>query len=90
MSSKDKEEKEDSVKWSFRGDEDEWDGFDRRINRWMRKKYDSVGEKIWNGEIADIESMSGEDLQDYCNEVLDCIKINQITLAKTLKKEKEF
>jgi hypothetical protein len=56
----------------------------------MRKKYDSVGEKIWNGEIADIEFMADDDLKEYCDEVLDCIKVNHITLAKKLKKEKEF
>ncbi len=45
MSKKDDTKKEDSVKWTFGGNEDEWDGFDRRITRWMRKKYDSMGEK---------------------------------------------
>jgi hypothetical protein len=90
MSKIDDKEKDDSVKWSLSGNEDEWDGFDRRITRWMRKKYDSIGEKIWNGDVPDIEYLSDDDLLTHCTEVLDCIKVNNITLGKTLKKEKEF
>jgi hypothetical protein len=90
MSKKEKAEKEESVSWTFSGNEDEWDGFDCRITRWMRKKYDSIGEKIWNGEISDIEYMGDDDLKEYCIEVLDCLMINNITLAKSMKKEKDF
>ena len=90
MSSKDKEEKEDSVKWSFRGDEDEWDGFDRRITRWMRKKLGSVGESIWSGEVPEIEYLSDEDLLDHCYRVLEALKLNDNALARSCKKDKEF
>jgi hypothetical protein len=31
-----------------------------------------------------------EDLLEYCTEVLDCIKVNNLTNGKALKKEKEF
>ena len=90
MSKKDKEEKEDSVKWTFCGEEDEWDGFDRRITRWMRKKLGSVGESIWSGEIPEIEYLSDEGLQDHCDRVLDALRLNDNALARSCKKDKEF
>jgi hypothetical protein len=56
----------------------------------MRKKYDEIGEMIWNGEIPDIEYFSDEDLLVYCQMVLEAIKLNNVTLAKSLKKDNEF
>ena len=90
MSKKEKEEKDDSTSWTFNGNECEWDGFDRRISRWMRKKFDSVGEMIWNGETPDIEYMSDDDLLIWCTSVLEAIKLDNVVLAKSLKKSKEF
>jgi hypothetical protein len=45
-----KEEKELN-EWKFIGIEGEWEGFDRRMMRHMRKKLDSVGVNLWLGEI---------------------------------------
>ena len=33
-------EEESEKRWKYNGNEDEWDIFDRRMIRYMRKKYD--------------------------------------------------
>ena len=46
MSTADAKEKDEvSISWSYSGLEDEWDSFDRRMLRHMRKKFDVFGEK---------------------------------------------
>ena len=56
-------EEESEKRWKYNGNEDEWDIFDRRMIRYMRKKYDRLGEKMWFGEI---EMVSDEmDPYDY-------------------------
>jgi hypothetical protein len=52
-----KEEKELN-EWKFLGIEGEWEGFDRRMVRYMRKKLDSIGVKIWLGEIGSVFGMN--------------------------------
>ena len=48
---KEKEKDENStVTWTYSGEEEEWDSFDRRMVRFMRKKLDEFGEKLWMGE----------------------------------------
>ncbi len=53
--SKDKSE-DSSVGWTYRGVEEDWDGFDRRMIRFMRKKLDFFGERLWIGEIPELDT----------------------------------
>ncbi len=46
-----KTENETEKNWKYNGNEDEWDIFDRRMLRYMRKKYDVFGERLWMGEL---------------------------------------
>ena len=47
---KEKGDDDSSVRWTYGGKEEEWNSFDRRMMRFMRKKLDSLGEKLWMGE----------------------------------------
>ena len=47
-------EDENEKCWKYSGNEEEWDVFDRRMMRYMRKKYDDFGERMWLGEIETI------------------------------------
>ena len=38
-------------KWTYLGDEEEWETFDRRIKRYCEKKYDLLGEAVWYGTL---------------------------------------
>ena len=44
-----KEDEKDTKNWKYDGCEEQWDIFDRRMMRYMRKKYDSFGERMWMG-----------------------------------------
>jgi hypothetical protein len=44
-------EDESDKNWKYSGDESEWDSFDRRMIRYMRKKYDVFGERLWLGTV---------------------------------------
>ena len=35
--------------WTYQGDEEEWETFDRRIKRYCEKTYDLLGEALWYG-----------------------------------------
>ena len=43
MSKEDESEKN----WKYSGDESEWDSFDRRMIRYMRKRYDVFEVTLW-------------------------------------------
>jgi hypothetical protein len=47
-------EEESSKEWKYNGDEEEWDTFDRRMIRYMRKKYDQFGERLSHRDICSI------------------------------------
>ena len=81
--SKDKEDKDekDSKSWSYDGSEDGWDTFDRKMIRYMSRKYDTIGEKIWLGTTQDIAMMEGQEYIDYCTEVWHAVNANDSTLA---------
>ncbi len=49
-----KEEESNEKNWKYDGDEAEWDSFDRRMLRHMRKKLDDVDEQMWLGEIGSV------------------------------------
>ena len=81
--SKDKDEKDekDSKSWSYDGSEDDWDTFDRKMTRYMSKKYDTLGEKIWLGTIPDIAFIDEQEYIDYCTEVWHAVNANDSALA---------
>ncbi len=63
MSKDTKEKDEESTlsnkNWSYDGNEDEWNAFDRRMQRYMRKKLGVFGENLWLGMvIPDFEGLS--------------------------------
>ena len=49
-----KTEIENEKNWKYSGEEHEWDSFDRRMIRYMRKKYDVFGEKLWLGTVEKV------------------------------------
>ena len=78
-----KEEKEfNDLK--FHGIEGEWEGFDRRMVRHMRKKLDAVGVKIWLGEIESIFGMDQTSYSNHCAEVMRAIYCNDPSEARKL------
>jgi hypothetical protein len=85
MSSKDDKEKdEDSSNWRYAGLEEQWDSFDRKIMRYMRKKFDRFGEDMWMGFIPNIDTLQGEAYGLYCERVYRAIEINNATKAWSL------
>ena len=87
-----KEKEEDSsVGWTYSGKEEEWDSFDRRMVRFMRKKLDVFGEKLWKGEVVDLAGLDKKKFGDYVLEVYKALRITQPREAKELiKKNSEF
>jgi hypothetical protein len=81
-----KEEKELN-EWKFHGVEGEWEGFDRRMVRYMRKKLDAIGVKIWLGEIGSIFGMDQTSYDAHCGEVMKAIYCNDPSEARKLKND---
>ena len=81
-SSKNGDDDEKKSSWTYDGSEDDWDSFDRRIMRYMRKKYGSFGEKLWQGDLRNFTLLLGQDFSDYCEEVWDAIELHDSTRAK--------
>jgi hypothetical protein len=54
--SKDETENDD-VKWTYDGNEEELDNFDRKMTRYMLKKYDVFGERMWLENIPKLEDL---------------------------------
>ncbi len=81
-------EEESEKRWKYNGNEDEWDIFDRRMIRYMRKKYDRLGDKMWFGEIEMVsDDMDPYDYLDYCNSVMKAIEVVDPSEARRLKKD---
>ena len=80
-----KEEKELN-EWKFIGIEGEWEGFDRRMMRHMRKKLDSVGVNLWLGEIRSVFDMGQNEYDEHCKDVMKAIYCNDPSEARKLKK----
>ena len=83
MSKEDKELKE----WKFLGIEGEWEGFDRRMIRYMRKKLDSIGVKIWLGEVRSVFDMGHDEYDAHCREVMKAIYCTDPSEARKLKND---
>ncbi len=69
--------KEDESKnWKYSGNEVEWDVFDRRMMRYMRKKYDEFGERMWLGQVEVVnDEMDPYDFLNYCEDVMKAIEV---------------
>ena len=81
---------EESKNWKYSGNEAEWDIFDRRMLRYMRKKYDNFGERMWLGEIDVVnDKMDPYDFLDYCDEVMKAIEVLDSSEARRLKKDRD-
>jgi hypothetical protein len=85
-----KEGESNESSWKYSGNENEWDVFDRRMMRYMRKKYDDFGEKMWLGEIEVVnDNMDPYDFLDYCDEVMKAIEVLDSSEARRLKKDSD-
>ena len=82
-----KQEKEEFVEWKYEGNEDEWDSFDRRMIRHMRKKLDVLGTKLWLGEIGSVFSMSQYEYDTHCRDVMRAIYCMDPSEARKLKND---
>jgi hypothetical protein len=78
------------VVWSYNGAEEEWDSFDRRMIRFMRKRLDDFGEKLWLGEVLEVGKVksNSSEFANHCVEVYHAISVNDLKLAQTLYKKK--
>ena len=81
MSKDAKEDKDEGPKWTYGGEEIEWDSFDRRILRYLGKKFDLFGENLWLGNIPDLALMSQQDFEIYCLKVWNTLNIHSPTSA---------
>ncbi len=72
MSKRKEKDENSTVTWTYGGEEEEWDSFDRRMVRFMRKKLDEFREKLWMGETPNIETLTqhgSDEFAEYCVEV---------------------
>jgi hypothetical protein len=79
-----KEDKDSSVDWTYNGKEEEWDAFDRRMTRYMRRKLDAFGEKLWLGDVGDVQAMTTTALKQHVFEVYNALSITKPKEAKQL------
>ncbi len=84
-----KEDEKDTKNWKYDDCEEQWDIFDRRMMRYMRKKYDSFGERMWMGEIEIVnDEMDPYDFLDYCEEVMKAIEVLDPSETRRLRKDR--
>ena len=84
MPERDKDEEKTSKSWTYDGSEMEWDTFDRRILRYMRKHYGRLGEDMWTGSMMKFAEITGDVYSFYCEDVWTAIDINDSTKARHL------
>ena len=88
--SKDTKEKDElsssqtNKNWSYDGSEDDWNIFDRRMQRYMRKELGVFGENLWMGNIPDITTLRPLEYDQYCMEVWKAIDCTDSTAARKL------
>ncbi len=75
--SKDSKDESSGVNWTYGGEEEEWDAFDRRMVRYtsMRGKLDAFGERLWKGEIEDVSKMVKPEFASYVLMVYESLRI---------------
>ncbi len=85
-----KTENENEKNWKYSGEEHEWDSFDRRMIRYMRKNYDAFGEKLWLGTVDVVsDDMDPYDFMEHCDEVLKAIGVMDASEARRIKKDRD-
>ena len=85
-----KEDERENKSWKYDGAEEQWDTFDRRMMRYMRKKYDSFGERMWMGEIEIVnDEMYPYEYLDYCDDVMKAIEVLDPSEARRLRKDRD-
>jgi hypothetical protein len=83
-------EEESDKKWKYSGNEDEWDVFDRRMMRYMRRKYDIFGERLWLvGNVPIVsDDMDPYDFLDHCDDVMRAIETYDSSEARKLRRDR--
>jgi hypothetical protein len=82
-----KEDEGKDKNWKYDGDESDWENFDRRMLRHMRKELDSIGEKMWLGEIKSVLEMAQDEFEKHGEEVMRSITFADPSEARKLKKD---
>jgi hypothetical protein len=82
-----KEELSNDKNWKYDGDESDWENFDRKMLRHMRKELDSIGEKMWLGEIKSVFEMDQGEFENHCEEVMRSITFTDPSEARKIKKD---
>jgi hypothetical protein len=82
-----KEDESNDKHWKYDGDESDWENFDRRMLRHMRKELDSIGEKMWLGEMKSVFDMDQNEFVKHCEEVMRSITFTDPSEARKLKKD---
>jgi hypothetical protein len=81
---------EESKNWKYSGKEEEWDTFDRRMMRYIRKKYDIFGERLWLGSVQMVTNdMDPYDFYDHCDDVMRAIEIYDSGEAIKLRRDRD-
>jgi hypothetical protein len=79
---------EESKNWKYSGKEEEWDTFDRRMMRYMRKKYDAFGERLWLGQVVVVsDDMDPYDFMDHCDDVMKAIEVLDSGEARRIRRD---
>ncbi len=69
-------EEESEKRWKYNGKEYEWEVFDRRMQRYMRRKYDRLGERMRLGQVEVVsDDMDPYDYLEYCDNVMKSIEV---------------
>jgi hypothetical protein len=85
-----KEDEKDTKNWKYDGCKEQWDVFDRRMMRYMRKKYNSFGERMWMREIEIVnDEMDPYDFLDYCDDVVKAIEVLDPSEARRLRRDRD-
>jgi hypothetical protein len=85
-----KTENENEKNWKYNGNEDEWDIFDRRMMRYMRRKYDTFGERLWLGDVPVIsDNMNPYDFLHHCDDVMRAIETYDSSEARKLRRDRD-
>ncbi len=85
-----KTENESEKNQKYNGNEDEWDIFDRRMMRYMRRKYDIFGERLWMGDVPVVhDEMDPYDFLDHCDDVMKAIETYDSSEARKLRRDRD-
>ena len=83
MPEKKEEDEKPGSNWTFDGEkEEDWDVFDRRMLRHCRKEFGcEIGDKVWLGQLPNVNSMNGAVYDSYCESVWQSIDFKNSTKA---------